>query len=428
MKKVILALATIALIAGCAKHKGSAPRPGSTDLIHFEPTTLHHPTKGSETTLLNLQNSADGFTVWATTADITTNWWEGSSLQHKYSGGLWNFDPVKQWPTDAAAYSMNFYAYFPDATGFAVTENATTQTASAAVTIQPLVANQTDFLSAQASTDIKPASGNLAMTFHHILSKINFGLDLGADFTASIQAVAVHSVGNTGTYTLTGVAGWTVAPSVYTSNYTYFGTYHAIPSGYTAILPTGDYTGNATNTTPLYNATSTPTAENANLMLMPQDAISRTWGGIAAPTALPTAAESYVSMIYRAQQSGTDLIGFAQAGSHPAFMGSLTEDSGYPATAPLFVKVAYPFVLTWLPGKGYTYNFAINGQDTTTGGYLIDQYYYDHFGNRTDLVVGDIDGDDTPDGPEVPDPLIDGDDIHLLPIVNDWDEDPLNVK
>ena len=134
-------------------------------------------------------------------------------------------------------------------------------------------------------------------------------------------------------------------------------------------------------------------------------------------------------MVYRLTYQGHDYIGYSQAQNHPGFLGSDLQAGGYPATGPLFVKVGYPFDLQWIAGSGYTYYIALNGDDTTTGGYLIDQNYYDRSGNRTDLVVGDNDGDGDPESPVVPDPVItNGSDIHLVPIVSDWDEetDPIH--
>jgi hypothetical protein len=125
-------------------------------------------------------------------------------------------------------------------------------------------------------------------------------------------------------------------------------------------------------------------------------------------------------MVYRLRQGTTDFIGYTEAQSHPDFTGSDLQTGGYPATAPLFVKVGYPFDLAWNAGSGYTYNIALNADNSTTGGYLLDAFYYDQYGNRTDLPITG--------GTEVPGPVLGDGDIHLIPDISDWDEETDPVR
>ncbi len=420
MKNITLAIAVLALLAGCKKNDGGKHK--DSDLISLNASTR----RAAEATIFNLQDN--GFVVWAT-ANGVTGWYDDiAGIEHIYTSGTWDFATPKPWPTDAGQYPVHFYALYPPATPAAALPGALPGEQSIAVdfTVASTAASQVDLLGARSTANIKPADGNLAIEFEHLLSKVDFGLRLGIGFSASVQGLTVNNVGNRGTYTLLAAApSWTTPPATYTTTYTYYGTIYPAGqnSGKTAPLAntTYDPQPDGTSPTPFYDELSVPKASEAHLMLMPQVKASQQWGGGSAPAGVPTT-ESFVSLVYRLRQSGHDLIGFEHASSHPAFDGSALQAGGYPSNSPLFVKVGYPFDLNWVLGKGYIYNIDLTGGDGMTGGYLIDQNYYDDKGNRTDLVVGDTDGDGDGDGGQIPDPIIDGDNIHLIPIVGDWEE------
>lgn len=425
MKKIVLGVAALALLAGCSRYESGEENPKSPDNIRFDVTT----TRATIATITELE--AGGFKVWGTAAN-TAGWYGGiAGIMHTYTNGTWDFATPVSWPTDAAAYPMDFYAVFPSATTVTATPgtNPGQQSLTSDFTVAATAAAQIDLLGSKGVANIKPANGNLAMVFHHLLSKVDYGLMLGNGFAASIQGLTVNNVGNRGTYTYTGTPAWTTAPSTYTTKYAYYGTIYDDPTGHTTDLGNFQYSSSADGTVvPFYDDQTSPTAAQAHLMLMPQANAAQFWGSGSAPAAVPTT-QSYVTMVYRLRQDGHDLIGFANAESHKAFAGSRLQASGYNAMDPLFVKVGYPFDLNWTSGKGYTYNINLGGGDGATGGYLLDQNYYDKYGNRTDLIVGDTDGDGDPDGQRPPQPMLDGDNIHLVPVITPWDDgDPIDLN
>lgn len=426
MKKMILCAALFAALVACKKDD-KTPEPNFADQIHLAPTTLH-PGKASETTLLTMQGDADGFLVWAKYYQ-DDQWYDGiNEINHVYDNGTWSFDPAKQWPTAANSYPIDFFAFYPSAAdGLTInTDDPADGYVSADIVVQGsgyvLVDDQTDMLAAWTTANAKPASGNLSMTFHHIFSKINFALDLDENYTANVQGLGVCNLRNEAVFDVTATE-WFNTADTYGSSYLYYGGFRALSTGNLQIINTPALTGKASGTTPFYTATTTPTAANAHLMLLPQTDATRTWGDGNDPTALPTGTDTYIMMIYRlADVSGVanpDIAGLRQASSHVDWTGSALQTGGYPATDPLYIKVAYPFELAWAMGKGYTYN--IDMRPGFSGGILIDEFYYDKYGNRTDLRVDDQ------TGTEVLDPITGDGDIHLIPAVNDWDDETESV-
>ncbi len=426
MKTNILLFAALVLSASCSRYGSDEENPKSPDNIRFDATT----TRAAIATITELE--AGGFKVWGTAAN-TAGWYGGiNGIMHTYNDGTWDFATPMPWPTDGAAYPMDFYAVFPSSTTVAATPGADPgqQSLISDFTVATDAAAQIDLLGSKGVANIKPADGNLAMVFHHLLSKVDFGLQMGNGFAASIQGLTLNNIGNSGTYTYTGTPAWTTPPSSYTTKYAYYGTIHDDPAGHTTDLGNFQCLGSADGTVvPFYDDLTTPPADKAHLMLMPQANAAQFWGAGSAPAAVPDT-QSYVAMVYRLGQDGHDLIGFANAGSHKAFAGSQLQASGYNAMDPLFVKVGYPFDLNWAQGKGYTYNINLGGGDGITGGYLLDQNYYDKYGNRTGLIVGDTDGDGDPDGPRPPRPMLDGTNIHLVPITTPWEDggDPIDLN
>ncbi|MDR2891022.1 MAG: fimbrillin family protein [Alistipes sp.] len=425
--------------SGCSDGDVTGPDPRSANMIHFEPSTLHHPTDDSKATISAMRGSSDGFIVWATATDAGTGsgWWSGiDGVRHIYDGSVWCFDATgaragtgrldARWPTDGQEYPIDFYAIFPGGESGALTveEDDAALTVSATVTVDP-TAVPTDILASQQHVRLKPYGGHQTMTFHHILSRVHLVPAIAPGHTAFIQGLAICNVGDMGTYTLTGIPGWSTPPTSHDSDYTYFGTYRDTPSGNLTILYAPAFAGGETTAFPAAS-TAVPSVAATGLMLVPQNDISRTWGG----TEAPDDDESYVSMIYRMERDGVDMVGFTRAGEHPAFEGSLLAEGGYPAAAPLLVKVGWPFTPTWLPGKSYTYEIPLGDEVTdgaaeggglsegAAGGYLIDPFYYDHYGNRTDLVVGDDDGDGICDDPTLLRPV--SGIARLAPSVVDW--------
>lgn len=432
MKKTILGVAVIALMAACSTNEviDTGHNAGT---IGLGASTSRAEIATVDDLKQTPNGSVGGFTVWATSAAAADLWYADgdahaiNGIRHSYGAneaGVWDFDPQVKWP--ATGYPMNFYGIYPNPVapgavaasgtglvpGLNLAIDQTTQKVTGTFTVQALAADQIDLLGAKATANIRPATDNLSMTFRHLLSKINFTMTVSDDYRVHVQGLAVNNVGNQGTYTFTGTPGWTTVPSTYTADYLYRGMIYADGSntGNASILSESTYGYNTGDANDLADAT------NKSLMLMPQpDVTAQTWTPSAGNG--PGAA-TYISMVYRMNYGDEDLVGYTDATKHQKYPGSALEASGY-GDNPLYVKVGFPFTLDWDMQKGYTYNLIMPG---TTGGLLIDQYYYDNKGNRTDLIVGDFDGDGLPGpGPIVPEPVLGGDEyIHLIPIVSEW--------
>ncbi|MDR2911015.1 MAG: fimbrillin family protein [Bacteroidales bacterium] len=422
MKKVILAMAVVALMASCSKDEVTNLNVNP-DQISLVGTT----TRATIANVSNLQTS--GFTVYGTAANVADAWYSDGNAsidganKHIYDGakGTWNFTTPVKWPTDAAKYPMNFYAIYPEATsanGFSsLTATASTQTVTGTFSVKPTAAEQIDLLSATASAAAKPMSSSLSITFKHLLSKVDFGLNVATGHTAYVQGLAINNVSMQGLRKFTDASpSWGMIDGAY-NKYTYDGTIYDSPTGNPTAnaLPVIPWAGTGT-AKPIFSG-----VHSNHLMLMPQADNNQNWITTSPNTVEPDG-KSHVTMMYRLAKAGDDnYIGYADASNHPAYAGSALKTANY--TGALFVKVGYPFTLDWKEGKGYIYNITLPG----SGGYLLDQNYYDENGNRTDLVVGDEDGDNNPDGPKVPEALTGDDYIHLIPVVSTWDDQPANA-
>jgi hypothetical protein len=194
---------------------------------------------------------------------------------------------------------------------------------------------------------------------------------------------------------------WTPASAPVAANctggYLYLGQ---LDGGRTAIRSAiTQLTGNDTDT-PVYAA-----ADNASLMLMPQNVAGQTWNP--ASDKLP-GGKAHVRVVYRIGRAGADYIGYANASSHPEYAGSQTEADGY--NGALFFAVGYPFTLDWEAGKGYTYTIALPGP---SGGILLEANCFDDKGRTTDLPVPNLSPGD---------PMLGDGYIHLVPSVDDWND------
>ncbi len=470
MKKIFLGVAVLAMLAGCSKNEVTDVNPTAPDMISFSAST----SRATVTTIADagFQNGGTGFSVWAT-ANNVPGWYEGiNGMSHIKTAGVWNFSPTPiAWPTVLTDYPMNFYAVYPtttvqatnpninvpntspaipaafNASSFTIAANGGTddggvgkndQALSFTYVVQPSKLTQVDLLAAHNMTSLKPSGSNLSLTFDHLLSKINFMVDVEANMNLKIQGITVNNVGNTGVYTFIGAStGWTTQPSVFDEDYTYYGRiYPTATTGHTTEIVLGSRTLTSATTDIFLNADS---IKYKNLMLMPQvDGTRKLTITSNKLVETPTAdgdivGKSFVTVMYRLQHNSGRLVGYENANEHPAYRipdtgAGETEASvnGIYATngplSSLFVKAVFPFELNWEQGKGYLYVIPFN-TSSATGGYLVDQNYYDEAGNRTNLVVGDSDGDGVPEYPKVKDPILQSDGyIHLIPVVTNWDD------
>jgi len=464
MKKSIFGLAALAaiMLAGCSKNDVQSVNKAISGTISLAPST----SRAAITVLSTMENDAIGFKVYGTSATsfAAGNWYNdlgvtsgatvgtGAAIDgtnnHVWSSTItppstsnWNFaDPV-MWPTAAADYPMNFYAWYPaaptglvegtqdasvPAVGFTFTVQDNTTLAN--MTTDPAVlAGQTDLVSTNAIANAKPASANLTMTFNHILSKVNFGIIADEGYTSHVLTVGVANVANVGTYDVVAQSPWS-AVGAFGFTYIYFnGAPTTTPMDFAGV--TGNAPSNPASTAePFYAA-----GHSNNLMLMPQDPTTNMWAPPAPtvidPSQAPTT-QTYIYLLYRTETTSPtfatanpNFIGYASAVDHPNYVGSALEASGY--TGPLFVKVGYPFdgsttpLQFWDKGYGYVYNIELPG---TSGGRLIDDMFYKDDGTPTDLPVITPDSPNDP-YPDVPQPILNNDPyIHLIPVVTPWND------
>lgn len=392
MRKFTWSMLILALVAtSCSKDEESSVTKSDPNQIGFYTNT----TRSSVVDLPALGASATGFVVYGASGAAPTTWFTGidGTNNYKKTGANWGWaGTAPSWPTATTGYPMNFYAYYASSyTGLTLTA-PTPAAMVGAYTIQP-EATQVDFLAAKASAVSKPASGMLPLTFQHILSKINFGVIPGYGATVYVQSMNVNNVGNLRSYDFR-AGDWTAAqPATFVAKYFYKTT--------------------ATPATPLIGIDATEAAvqnvvpsNGGNLMLMPQTAT--TW----TPVSGTAAANAYMGIIYRlTTASDPNAVGYTVANSHPNY-NPVTHAAL--SGKPLFVKVGYPFApstMTWVKGKGYTYNICL-GTANASNGYIVDDVYYDELGNPTTLpIIGKTEGDPISSGT-----------INFIVNVTPWDD------
>jgi hypothetical protein len=418
VKNFIYSAAVIALMmVSCTQNEMEVFDVTTSDAIALNPGTAT--TRATVTYLSTLQGDANGFIVYATSGAAFSSWYSDGTnsingIAHKYSAGKWGFNPDIKWPAATTGYPMNFYAYYPQrGTGNDVVTNVTATynpvSIELDVTIPTDILKQKDVIHAKNSTAAKPGSSNLLMNFKHALSKVNFTVTnsdgtnnlSAADQEAFILATGFNNLFTAGKFNIVTEA-WNPylagAAAGTRTGYNYYNAFVPSPTAYVqksfkGAVDKAFFTG-----------------IDSNLMLLPQN--PQIWGAVTIPPALPAANDAYVQMMYRVENNAApvnpDYIGYKNATAHPNYAASALAARNY--TGPLFVKVGFIFQAGWLSGKGYTYNIPVPGAG---GGRLLDEYYYDDHGNRTDLeVIGTDPGD----------PILGDGFIHLIPKVTDWDE------
>ena len=386
----------------------------TSDAIALNPSTAV--TRASITTKTNLQ---DNFQVYATSGMFPTGWYSdgnasiSGSNHHYLDGNKWDFRSPVKWPKveEKEKYPMFFYAFYPT-TPNSVFQAVTTDhtNLSLDVTIPQEVGSQVDIVATVATVTAKPATSNLTLTFHHILSKVNFAVTntyTEPGDIAYVQAVGFVNINSKNTYD---VMTQTWATTYNTPlNYNYFQSF--VEDGISGqVVMNGKPFDKDADKERFFDGNSVPTLAGANLMLLPQT--PNLWKVTVGPedTARPGNGESYVRVMYRYEHhQDPNFIGFFNAQEHPGIENSITHKT---YEGPLYVYAVFTYDGDWVKGQGFLYNIPLPGDG---GGRLYDDHYYDKFGNRTDLKV--------PFG-EIDKPIIASDDfIHLVPIVTDWEKD-----
>lgn len=394
MKKTIFGLAACGLLlSSCSSNDVFEDNQGTNNpnVINFSATT-------TRATINNLDNVKGGFPVYANWKGKTDGW-QIAGQTYSFSSNTWVWSGnAPQWPAVNETNKMHFYAYYPadntaegNPDGF--TPNATTVgTLTGAFTINPTAATQIDFLAANKSDILRiPQGGSVPLAFKHITTKINFGVQTAAGTKSYVQQMNINNVKNTGTYDYVTNNNW----SDHSDNalYDYYGTTTpetVSPKDTIAFRCAVDGTEGAK---PFY-----PSITNQHLMLLPQSQTT-VWTPTPETSVTSIAPDrAYIGSVYRMTDGGSpekDLVGYSDASKHPNY-NDLPENSTWKSyTGPLFVKVGFPLApksgqidptFSWTMGKAYTYNIML-GQNGSTGGYILDERYYDEKGNPTDLTI-----------------------------------------
>ncbi|MCL2727766.1 MAG: fimbrillin family protein, partial [Bacteroidales bacterium] len=404
-------------------------RKSPSDLISLSGETR---TRASIADLSTMESDANGFTVFGTLGNTPTQWYtdvHGNVLdgvnRHKYISGIWRFAPDVYWPV--SGYPITFYALYPASpTGLGAWDYGFSPfKLRAPYTVPPTASAQQDVMAGKVSTLNRPSSGEENIAFDHILTCIDFRVIAGIGTTPEIQSVQLVNIRDTRTYDFA-TGNWEASVTGNTS-YTYYGTVVPGGSGGSTLLPLWSAAvADETTSNPFYTTTTTPTAANAHLMLMPQTSSSWVPAHGVAPT---SSSGGYVSIIYRmGTGSGTTgvgtsrEVGYASANQHP---DHATLGGGY--TGPLFVKAGFPLPggssqFTWQRGNGYIYHVGL-GTPNSCNGMIVDEYYYNNLGNRTNLKLIEV----MTEGKRVGDKLQDGE-IHLTLGVQKWEDQPISTQ
>lgn len=422
MKKILMTLAAASLmLTGCTKNESGGYDVSDPNVISFSTSTSRAPIYD----LQSLMDDGAGFYVYGTVANVAGAWYTNVDGENNYvfSDPNWGWvGDNAEWPTVDEAYSMNFYAMYPTKP---LSVNPGISLLSE-IEIAATAATQVDMLAAKATADRKPASGKLSLTFDHILSKVNFGIVPGHDMVPEVLTVAIKNVNDNNTYNYMSKT-WGVTTTG-TASYDYYRK--LIDPGEPELAPfstIGSDTGEETPV-PMYTTSTTPTAAAANLMLMPQ---SMATGTAAAWDLTPgnLSSQTYIEVIYRITHNsdGSNYIGYTIGEDYLDLYGP---DNGYTwgrytnglgsgtgqYNGPLYVKVGFPVTVSWVPGKGYTYNICLGTADSTNGYYITDTYY-DNTGTDTGIKIKVPDNQTVIPGEPVTSGI-----INFLVSVTNWDD------
>ena len=369
-------------------------------------------TKATIADLSTMQGDANGFRVYATSGNSPTGWYKdvnnrriNGTNNHSYQGGKWSFTPDIYWPFVALDYPMKFWALYPASPAGLGSVDSTftpTFTLSASYTVQS-VNNQIDLLAGRASATDQPIDGVCPIQFDHILSMVDFGIVAGVGTAPHVQSIEVVNVRDTRTFDFVSW-DWQSSPTTGNANYPY---YSAVGN---MIWPAGNpITADELFSNPIYVDV---VAANRHLMLMPQTS----------PAWRPNALTGGMVVLHYRMETGIGTtgvgtpreVGFPNASAHP-------DNASGTVTGPLFVKAGFPFSIasssfTWEKGFAYHYKIGL-GIPGSCNGYILDEYYYDDQGVKTNLKLIEI----IKDGKQLYHKLQDGE-IHVMLDVYKWEE------
>ncbi len=252
-------------LASCARDSTVGTPQGG--IVSLGPTV----TRATVTTLSSLQR--DGFMVYGVSHDASSTmaWYpgiDGSNL-HVFADGQWNFQTPVPWPDDAAKYPLTFYAWYPAYPSEMPDVTATPYPTllRAPYTVKTLPAEQEDFVVGKEVAYDRPVTGNIYMTFRHVLSKIDIGVVSGKGAAPTIQALGVAYVGDMRTFDFVAGDWLSDQPSGTIARFPYFGTLDLFGSGSASTAPLWGPGPGSGDDTAYYPYTP---EDGASMMLMPQ--------------------------------------------------------------------------------------------------------------------------------------------------------------
>ena len=415
MKKIFITMAAAVLVlASCSKDEVSDQNSQSPDAIKFSSTT----SRAAVSNLATLTGDATGFKVYGTSGSAPATWYNdgansiSGSNNYKY-GTAWGWTNPVKWPTVTTGYPMKFYAMYPASMTTTASVTAGAAVISSAVTI-PAVASQVDMLSATAQADAKPSDATLALTFEHILSKVNFGIIAGNGASVMVQSLTMKNALSAATYNHVAKT-WGAAATGASYDYWPLAT----------IFPTTGSAASEDVPVPFYAA-----GHSNHLMLMPQENTTKWDISTPAQAAATKNTGAYIEVVYRITRGVDNYIGYTDAtkylSDNPSYsdigwgaganvFGGINTGTAYGAKA-FFIKVGFPLEITWAKGKGYTYNICL-GTSGSTNGYYVETTYIDEYGQVTPVPIVGPGGGTVDPG----DPVTDGY-INFIPVVTDWDD------
>ncbi|MGL5681898.1 MAG: fimbrillin family protein [Marinifilaceae bacterium] len=399
MKKIFLFATTVATLASCSMNEVT-PVPQIEDdpeVISFNSFTGKQ-SKVADNTLKTLEASTAGFNVYATVGSTPTSF-HLSGDTYICTNGTWDWKnkaDKHKWSA-ITVYPAKFYAAFPSQT---MTVPATPKFNYTVESGLEKGDTQIDLLAAHATRNVL-GTGAVPFPFEHVLSKIDFKVNVDAAVKVYIQTIRIWNAGNIATYTFG--QGWSV-PVATTHKYGYL----PLSKENNAI----EYTGSK----------SVGTSANA-MMMMPQTTVAWIPQKGAPMARIATNEGTYIEVVYRMVEAATpnkDVVGYTDATQHSQYA-----TLGGGLTGGLWVKVGYGFATKWDPATQYTYTINL-GTQGASGGNLIDGNFIDDNGNSTQLPV------ETPDSKEPiepGDPIVDTDKyIDFDVSVNPWKTSDVTIN
>lgn len=367
---------------------------GSDEIIGFNSYT-------TRADIANIETIKIGFGVYASSNEPNIGWYisqkNGGNI-YKFFDDHWNWSDGTnelaighKWPVNPSHYPMHFYAHYPFADNSLSMGDMAVDELYWIITVNQHQRAQIDYLAAKTmNVMMKPVSGKINLKFEHITSKVNFAVTSGANMSVHVQQVVFRNLRAKGTFRLH-YFNWN-PNNINDDNifhpYQYWG-YETVRE---IITP---FNVDNKNSAEESMAIMYGDKHDRHLMLRPQFK-GRTflWDGKEIGATLVDnkyeISFAYIESVYRLETEDSDnAVGYKDAALHPNFNES---EHAYLKGTSLFVKVGFPLSSDFelLQGKAYLFNLRL-GTRGSSGGILIDSFYYDEKGNRTNLPVINVD-------------------------------------